>query len=108
MIVSDLLAAEEHERGRNVVIVLDEAHLLGVDQLEELRLLTNAELDSHSPFACLLVGQPEAFLNAASRDIANNEAPHDETEQVKGAFVGFVTIGDREQQRSSRDNAELA
>ena len=55
---ADLLAAEEHERGRNVVIVLDEAHLLGVDQLEELRLLSNAELDSHSPFACLLVGQP--------------------------------------------------
>ena len=55
---ADLLAAEEHERGRNVVVCLDEAHLLGVDQLEELRLLTNAELDSHSPFACLLVGQP--------------------------------------------------
>ncbi len=55
---ADLLAAEEHERGRTVVTILDEAHLLGVDQLEELRLLTNAELDSHSPFACLLVGQP--------------------------------------------------
>jgi len=34
------------------------ARLLGVDQLEELRLLTNADMDSHSPFACLLVGQP--------------------------------------------------
>jgi type II secretory pathway predicted ATPase ExeA len=34
----DLLAAEDHERGRTVVLVLDEAHLL-----EELRLLTNAE-----------------------------------------------------------------
>jgi type II secretory pathway predicted ATPase ExeA len=54
----DLLAAEEHERGRIVVLVLDEAHLLGADQLEELRLLSNADLDSHSPFACLLVGQP--------------------------------------------------
>jgi type II secretory pathway predicted ATPase ExeA len=55
---AELLAAEEHERGRGVVIVLDEAHLLDADQLEELRLLSNAELDSHSPFACLLVGQP--------------------------------------------------
>jgi type II secretory pathway predicted ATPase ExeA len=54
----NLLAAEEHERGRIVVLVLDEAHLLGADQLEELRLLSNADLDSHSPFACLLVGQP--------------------------------------------------
>ena len=46
---SELLAAEEHERGRNVVLVLDEAHLLGADQLEELRLLTNADMDSHQP-----------------------------------------------------------
>ena len=55
---AELLDAEEHERGRNVVLILDEAHLLGPDQLEELRLLTNADMDSHSPFACLLVGQP--------------------------------------------------
>ena len=40
---ADLLAAEEHERGRTVVLVLDEAHLLTAEQLEELRLLTNAE-----------------------------------------------------------------
>lgn len=55
---ADLLAAEEHERGRTTILVCDEAHLLGPDQLEELRLLTNADMDSHSPFACLLVGQP--------------------------------------------------
>ena len=54
----DLLAAEEHERGRTSILVLDEAHLMDADQLEELRLLTNSEMDSHSPFACLLVGQP--------------------------------------------------
>jgi type II secretory pathway predicted ATPase ExeA len=55
---ADALAAEEHERGRTVVLVIDEAHLLDADQLEELRLLTNADMDSHSPFGCLLVGQP--------------------------------------------------
>jgi type II secretory pathway predicted ATPase ExeA len=55
---TDLLAAEDHERGRTVVLVLDEAHLLDTGQLEELRLLTNADMDSHSPFACLLLGQP--------------------------------------------------
>ena len=55
---ADLLAAEEHERGRTTILVCDEAHLLQTDQLEELRLLTNANMDSHSPFACLLVGQP--------------------------------------------------
>lgn len=55
---AELLAAEEHERGRTVILILDEAHLLSTDQLEELRLLTNADMDSHSPFAGLLVGQP--------------------------------------------------
>ncbi len=40
------------------MVVVDEAHLLAADQLEELRLLTNADMDSHSAFACLLVGQP--------------------------------------------------
>jgi len=54
----EALSLEEHERGRRVVVVLDEAHLLDAEQLEGLRLLTNAELDSRSPFSCLLVGQP--------------------------------------------------
>jgi type II secretory pathway predicted ATPase ExeA len=54
----DLLAAEENERGKRVIIAIDEAHLLTPDQLEEIRLLTNSDLDSRSPFACLLVGQP--------------------------------------------------
>jgi type II secretory pathway predicted ATPase ExeA len=55
---ADALAAETIERGKRVVIVVDEAHLLNADQLEEFRLLTNAEMDSTSPFALLLVGQP--------------------------------------------------
>jgi len=55
---ADLLAAEEGERGKHVVVIVDEAHLLAPDQLEELRLLTNADMDSHSPFACVLIGQP--------------------------------------------------
>jgi type II secretory pathway predicted ATPase ExeA len=53
-----LLAAEEHERRRRVVLIVDEAHLLTPDQLEELRLLTNADKDAQSPLALLLVGQP--------------------------------------------------
>ena len=53
-----LLAAEEAERHRRVVFIIDESHLLSPDQLEELRLLTNADFDSASPFAGILVGQP--------------------------------------------------
>ena len=41
-----------------VIHVIDEAHLLDPDQLEAVRLLTNADKDSASPMAGLLVGQP--------------------------------------------------
>jgi len=58
--VTSLLAGEVAERGRRVVLVLDEAHFLSRAQLEELRLLTNAEMDSTSPFALVLLGQPGA------------------------------------------------
>jgi type II secretory pathway predicted ATPase ExeA len=55
---TEALATEEAERGRRVVLCLDEAHLLDAEQLEGLRLLSNADMDSRAPFACLLVGQP--------------------------------------------------
>lgn len=54
----ELIHRERAERGKQVVILVDEAHLLDADQLEELRLLTNAEMDSASPFAGVLLGQP--------------------------------------------------
>ena len=55
---TDLIAAETAERGKTVVLILDEAHLLSAEQLEELRMLTNSEMDSRATFACLLLGQP--------------------------------------------------
>lgn len=54
----DCLSAERAERGRNVVVVIDEAHMLDNDCLEELRMLTCSDMDSGSPMALLLVGQP--------------------------------------------------
>jgi type II secretory pathway predicted ATPase ExeA len=53
---ADALATEQNERGRT--LDLDEAHLLDHAQLESIRMLTNHDMDSTSPFACLLVGQP--------------------------------------------------
>jgi type II secretory pathway predicted ATPase ExeA len=55
---TDALAIEHAERGRTPVLVIDEAHLLSNPQLEAIRMLTNHDVDSFSPFACLLVGQP--------------------------------------------------
>jgi type II secretory pathway predicted ATPase ExeA len=55
---ADALATEHAERGRTPVLVIDEAHLLDHAQLEGVRMLTNHEMDSRSPFATLLIGQP--------------------------------------------------
>ncbi len=52
------LSAEVIERGRKVIVIVDEAHLLDNEGLEELRLLTNSDMDQTSPMTLLLVGQP--------------------------------------------------
>ena len=54
----NVLAGEAAERGRTPVLVIDEAHLLDHGQLEAVRMLTNHEMDSSTPFATILVGQP--------------------------------------------------
>ncbi len=54
----DALAAEHAERGRVPILCIDEGHLLTHDALEALRLLTNHRLDTESPFATILLGQP--------------------------------------------------
>lgn len=54
----DCLSAEREERGRQVVLIIDEAHLLDNECLEELRMLTCADMDSSSPMSLLLIGQP--------------------------------------------------
>lgn len=49
-----------HLRGlpKRTVVILDEAHLLPDESLEDLRLLTADSLDKKSPFALVLAGQP--------------------------------------------------
>lgn len=55
---ADALALEAAERGRTPVLVIDEAHLLDHTGLEAIRMLTNHDMDSRSPAATLLIGQP--------------------------------------------------
>jgi type II secretory pathway predicted ATPase ExeA len=55
---AELLAAEAAEKAKTTVVIIDEAHLLSAEQLEEVRMLTNHDMDARSPFACLLLGQP--------------------------------------------------
>jgi len=42
-------------------VIVDEAHLLSRDMLEEVRFLLNFRMDSQSPMALILSGQPELW-----------------------------------------------
>ncbi len=51
---------ELDEKGRPALLVVDEAHLIpGKPTFEEIRLLTNFQLDDRNLIAIVLVGQPE-------------------------------------------------
>jgi type II secretory pathway predicted ATPase ExeA len=51
---------ELHEAGRAALLIIDEAHLIpGKPTFEEIRLLTNFQLDDRNLIAIVLIGQPE-------------------------------------------------
>ena len=57
-IQTEVLESKE-QRGRTVILVIDEAQLLQVGPLQELRLMTNFKMDSCDPFILILAGQSE-------------------------------------------------
>ena len=50
---------ENHVRGRNTVLLIDEAQHLDFEVLEQIRLLTNLETNSEKLLQIILIGQPE-------------------------------------------------
>lgn len=48
-----------HREGRRPLLIIDEAQMLPVDSLEELRLMTNLQKDNHPLLQIFLVGQEE-------------------------------------------------
>ena len=50
-----------NNQGRKVVCILDEAHLLDKETLEEFRFLLNSKFDSESVLSIILVGQMELW-----------------------------------------------
>ena len=57
-IQQEILETKE-QRGKTVVLIIDEAQLLSVPTLHELRLLTNFKMDSYDPFILILAGQTD-------------------------------------------------
>lgn len=54
---SFLLATHAH--GENAIVIIDEAQNLEPEALEQVRLLTNLETDTHKLLQIILLGQPE-------------------------------------------------
>lgn len=50
---------EKHRAGHQVVLIIDEAQNLGPEALEDLRMLTNINVDKSVILQLILVGQPE-------------------------------------------------
>lgn len=54
----ELLESYE-QRGKTIILMIDEAHLLHMGTLLELKLLTNFKMDSCDPFILILTGQSD-------------------------------------------------
>ncbi|GFK93893.1 hypothetical protein NNJEOMEG_01731 [Fundidesulfovibrio magnetotacticus] len=60
---------EQYSRGRQCVLIVDEAQNLNRELLEEVRLLSNLESDSQKLLRIILVGQPELKQLLASPEL---------------------------------------
>lgn len=55
----NLFLLDAHSRDKKTILIIDEAQNLGVDVLEQIRLLTNLETDKRKLLQVILLGQPE-------------------------------------------------
>ncbi|HTY98587.1 MAG TPA: AAA family ATPase [Rhodocyclaceae bacterium] len=58
-----------HGDGRQVVVLIDEAHAMPAETLEEIRLLSNLETNRHKLLQLVLFGQPELNDTLARPDM---------------------------------------
>ncbi len=85
-----------HERGRNTVLIIDEAQHLDFEVLEQIRLLTNLETDTRKLLQIILIGQPELaqLLIAPLWLSSNGRAGPSSREFIRyldsGVLIGFM------------------
>jgi type II secretory pathway predicted ATPase ExeA len=60
---------EIHASGRRVVVMIDEAHAMPTETLEEVRLLSNLESKRHKLLHIVLFGQPELDERLGEKDL---------------------------------------
>ena len=76
------LLAQKTSEGKRVVVLVDEAHAMPLDTLEELRLLYNLQLGDHKLLQIVLFGQPEL----------NNKLEQPNMRQLKDRIVHHFTM----------------
>jgi len=59
-----------HAAGKTTLLIIDEAQNLDMDVLEQLRLLTNLETDTHKLLKIILIGQPELQQKLESPEVS--------------------------------------
>ena len=60
---------KRYAEGRRVVILIDEAHVMPEDTLEQVRLLSNLESNRHKLLQIVLFGQPELDATLAKNEL---------------------------------------
>lgn len=60
---------ESRRQGKHVLLVVDELQNLSMSALEELRMLSNFQVDNTPLFQCFLLGQPQFRRIMASEDL---------------------------------------
>mgnify|MGYP003350479527 CR=1 FL=1 len=79
---------ERIHRGRDIVLIIDEAQNLKFEVLEQIRLLSNLETDKQKLLQIVLMGQPE-LKTILARDELRQQA----TEMSRdGSFVDFDSL----------------
>jgi hypothetical protein len=60
---------ETHQQGKRALLIVDEAQNLSETALEELRMLSNFQIDNAAPFQSFLVGQPQFRRVIANKNL---------------------------------------
>ena len=60
---------EQYSKRKRVILIIDEAQNLSTDALEEVRMLSNYEMDKQHLFQVILVGQPELRLKLQRKSL---------------------------------------
>jgi general secretion pathway protein A len=71
---------DEYRKGHHVILIIDEAQNLGIEMLEELRMLSNINADKNQFLQIILVGQPQL------KDILRTPQLHQFAQRVSSDF----------------------